>query len=152
MYSPPLVTWRSQHDRMERGYTHLNEPYRSSTNYEDDIQHYFQDCWHLKDCIKNDDSVSQSIRQSVEAEVEKHEPLRIIADLANGSKHLNRHTNREGAYVTGGHLTIGLGQNKPIDIDYEVTLAKTGTVRSAKVIVKEAFDAWQIVLKKFKLL
>ena len=152
MYSPNLVTWRPQYDRMVRGYDRLNEDYYSSINFEDDIQHYFQDCWHLKDWIKNDDSISQAVRGCVEAEVEKHEPLRVIADLANGSKHLNRYTNRLGAYVTGGHLTIGLGQNKPIDIDYEVTLTKTGTVLSAKAIAKEAFDAWQVVLANLGLL
>jgi hypothetical protein len=152
MYSPNLVTWRPQYDRMVRGYNRLNEDYYSSINFEDDMQHYFQDCWHLKDWIKNDGSIGQAVRGCVEAEVEKHEPLRVIADLANGSKHLNRHTNRVGAYVTGGHLTIGLGQNKPIDIDYEVTLTKTGTVLSAKAIAKEAFDAWQVVLANLGLL
>jgi hypothetical protein len=153
MYSPALVTWRSQYDRMERGYIRLNEPYQSSTNYEDDIQQYFQDCWHLKDWIKNDVILNQSVRNNIETEVDNHESLRIVADLANGSKHLNITRNiREGAHVTGGHLTIGLGQNKPIDIDYVVTLNKSGKVLSAKSVVKEAFDSWQIVLKKFKLM
>ena len=80
MYSPTLVTWRSQYDRMERGYTRLNEPYQSSTNYEDDIQHYFQDCWHLKDWIKNDINLNQSVRDNIEVEVGGHKSLRIVAD------------------------------------------------------------------------
>ena len=151
MYSPALVTWRTQYDRMERGYTRLNQPYQSSADYEDDIQHYFQDSWHLKDWIKNDTNVNSISRANVEAEVEGHKSLRIVADLANGGKHLNRHTNREGAYATGGNLTIHLGQSKPIDIDYDITLSD-GSVFSAKAIVKEAFDAWQIVLKKLNLL
>ncbi len=153
MYSPNLVTWRSQYDRMVRGWERLQGDYYSSINYEDDTYHYFQDCWHLKDWIKNDANLSQSVRDSIESEVDKHEPLRVVADLANGSKHLNITRNiREGAHVTGGHLTIGLGQNIPIDIDYTVALDKSGKVLSAKAVVKETFDSWQIVLKKLNLL
>ena len=151
MYKPELVTWRAQYDRMERGYTRLNKPYQSSVDYEDDIQHYFQDCWHLKDWIKNDVNVSQIVRDNIESEVDNHKSLRIVADLANGSKHLSRTKHREGAYVTGGNLTIHLGQSKPIEINKNVGLSN-GSVFSEKVIVKETFDDWQLVLKKFNLL
>ena len=150
MYSPKLVTWRSQYDRMERGYTRLIEPYQSSTNYEDDIQHYFQDCWHLKDWIVNDTHLSLNA-VGVESEINNHRALRIVADLANGCKHLNRHTHREGAYVTSSNVTVHLGQNKPADIDYIITL-DDGSSLSEKDLVKETFDAWQLVLKKINLL
>ena len=151
MYKPELVTWRAQYDRMERGYTHINQPYQSSVSYEDDIQHYFQDCWHLKDWIKNDINVVQTVRNKIEAEVDSYKSLRIVADLANGSKHLSRHTHREGAHVTGGNLTIHLGQSKPIEINYNIAL-DDGSVLSEKAVAKEAFDDWQLVLKKFSLL
>ncbi len=151
MYSPILVTWRSQYDRMERGYTRLNEPYQSSTDYEDDIQHYFQDCWHLKDWIKNDINLSQFVRGNIEVEVNGHKSLRIVADLANGSKHLNRHTNREGAYVTSGDVTVHLGQSKPTEINYNISLGD-GSVLSQKDLIRESFSNWKIVLKKFSLL
>ena len=151
MYKPELVTWRAQYDRMERGYTRINQPYQSSVDYEDDIQHYFQDCWHLKDWIKNDINVAQTVRDKIEAEVDNYKSLRIVADLANGSKHLSRHKHREGAHVTGGNLTIHLGQSRPIEINYNIAL-DDGSVLSEKAVVKEAFDDWQLVLKKFSLL
>jgi hypothetical protein len=151
MYKPNLVTWRAQYDRMERGYTRLNKSYQSSTDYEDDIQHYFQDCWHLKDWIKNDINLSQAVRSNIEVEVDDHKSLRIVADLANGSKHLSRHTNREGAYVTSGDVTVHLGQSKPTEINYNISLSD-GSVLSQKDLVIDAFDAWQIVLKKLNLL
>ena len=150
MYKPELVTWRAQYDRMERGYTRLNKLYQSSVDYEDDIQHYFQDCWHLKDWIKNDVNVNQAVRDSIESEVNNHKPLRIVADLANGSKHLSRHTHREGAHVTSSNLTLTLG--KPgIDIVYTISLGD-GSDLNEKALVKETFDDWQIVLKKLNLL
>ena len=151
MYKPELVTWRAQYDRMERGYTRINQPYQSSVNYEDDIQHYFQDCWHLKDWIKNDINVAQTVRDKIEAEVGKYKSLRIVADLANGSKHLSRHTHREGAHVTGGDVTVHLGQSKPTEINYNISLSD-GSILSQKDLVKEAFEAWQIALKKLNLL
>ncbi len=150
MYSPTLVTWRSQYDRMERGYTRLIGPYQSSTNCEDDIQHYFQDCWHLKGWIINDTHLSLNA-VSVESEINNHRALRIVADLANACKHLKRHTHREGAHVTSSNVTVHLGQNKPTDIDYIVTL-DDGSSLSEKDLVKEIFDAWQKVLQKFNLL
>ena len=150
MYKPELVTWRAQYDRMERGCARLNKLYQSSVDYEDDIQHYFQDCWHLKDWIKNDVSVSQIVRGNIESEVDNHKSLRIVADLANGSKHLSRHTHREGAHVTGSNLTLTLG--KPgIDMTYTISLGD-GSDLNEKVLVKETFDDWQLVLKKFSLL
>ena len=85
MYKLELVTWRAQYDRMERGYTRLNKTYQNSVDYEDDIQHYFQDCWHLKDWIKNDFNLSQIVRDNIVSEVDNHKSLRIVADLANGS-------------------------------------------------------------------
>lgn len=151
MYDPKLVTWRAQYDRMERGYTRLIKPYQSSTDYEDDIQHYFQDCWHLKDWIKNDINLGANIRTNIEVEVASHKSLRVVADLANGSKHLNRHNSREGAYVTGGDVVVHLGQFKPTEIIYNISL-DDGSVLLQKDLIKQAFDDWQAVLKKLNLL
>jgi hypothetical protein len=47
-----------------------------------------QVAWHLKDWIKNDQSVDESCRNLVADEVHKCDPLLIIADLANCTKHL----------------------------------------------------------------
>ena len=123
----------------------MNRPYESSVEYDDDLQHYFQDCWHLKDWIKNDPT--SGVGAQVESEVSAHRSLRIVADLANGSKHLTRHTHREGAYVTATHVTAHLGQNKPVEVAHVVTLPD-GTVFSAQTLVHEAFQAWAEVLRK----
>ena len=56
MLSPFLTTWRAQFARLERAYARVLQPYQSSVAYDDDLQHFFQDCWHLKDWIKNDPS------------------------------------------------------------------------------------------------
>ena len=148
MYSPALTDWRAQYKRMERGHGRLTTPYTSSVAYDDDIQHYFQDCWHLKDWIKNDPTSNVGV--AIEAEVSAHQSLRVVADLANGSKHLARNKHREGAYVTSSSVTVHLAQSKPIDIEYVVSLSNGATL-SAQAIVKESFAAWGQVLAKLGL-
>jgi len=148
VYSPNLTTWRAQYHRLKRGLEKLRRPYRSSTEYEDDLQHYLQDCWHLKDWIKNDQSTSAS--GLIENEVAAHRALRVVADLANGAKHFTRTTHREGAYVTSSSVTVHLAQDKPIDVEYIVTLAD-GTTLTASSLVTDSFDAWSQVLARLGL-
>ena len=145
MLSPSLTNWRAQYERLVRSLERVTQPYKSSVAYNDDLQHYFQDCWHLKDWIKNDPA--SGVDAAIEAEVLTHKSLRVVADLANGGKHLARRKHQEGAYVTSTNVTVHLGQNKPIDVDYVVTLGD-GTTMSAQALVHEAFQAWSEVLKK----
>jgi hypothetical protein len=126
------------------------EPYSSSVAYYDDLQHFFQDCWHLKDWIKNDSSAG--IGANIESEVDAHKALRIVADLANGSKHLARNRpGREGADVTSTNVTVHLVQAKPIDVECIVTLAD-GSTLSVKDLVRDAFASWQAILHKIGLI
>jgi hypothetical protein len=121
MMSPSLTGWLSQYGLMKRTYARLSEAHVSSIDYDDDLQHFFQDCWHLKDWIKNDASLGLS--NAIEKEVATHKALRVAADLANGCKHLERRGHdREGAYVTSKSVTVHLGQPRGADVVHIVTL------------------------------
>jgi len=61
----------------------------SSDNYQDDIYAFFQNCYQLKDWIKNDPACA-SWTPPPERLVNESDDLRICADLANGLKHLRR--------------------------------------------------------------
>jgi len=148
MLEPSLTSWKAHYERLARSRQRVMQPYTSSIAYNDDLQHYFQDCWHLKDWIKNDPSTGA--RSRIEQEVQAHRALRVVADLANAAKHLDRYAHREGAYVTSTDVTVHLGQDKPIDVCYTVSLAD-GTTLSAQDLVHEAFMAWQTVLAKLGL-
>jgi len=148
MLEPSLTHWQAQYERMVRGRAQVAQPYTSSVAYDDDLQHYFQDCWHLKDWIKNDPTAG--IGAAVEQEVQTHKALRVVADLANGSKHLARHTHREGAYVTSTNVTVHLGQGRHVEVQYVISLDDGSTV-SAHALVEEAFLAWAAVLSKLGL-
>jgi len=57
-------------------------------NYTDDVYAFFQNCYHLKDWIKNDPSCSAW--SDVEKFINSNKDLQICADLCNGLKHLQR--------------------------------------------------------------
>jgi len=63
----------------------------------DALYSFFQSCWHLKDWLKNDDTLAQTTRDVIVSEAEKAESLNYCADLANGSKHLKLDHARKGA-------------------------------------------------------
>ena len=149
MLTPSLTGWRAQYDRLKRSYTRVTGPHTSSVMYDDDLHHFMQDCWHLKDWIKNDPTID--IGSSIEEQVLAYKSLRIAADLANGSKHLKRHKHQEGAYVTSTYVTVHLGQVRPVDVDYVITLAD-GTYTSAQVLVREATTDWDTLLRKLGLI
>ena len=54
--------------------------------YEDDLYHFFQDAWHLKDWIKNDPAAKVKA-PNIEKDLEADGAFMITADLANGTKH-----------------------------------------------------------------
>lgn len=134
---------------MQRSFARVTGPYTSSVAYDDDLHHFMQDCWHLKEWIKNDPVAG--IGSSIEALALAYKSLRIAADLANGSKHLNRKKHQEGAYVTSTNVTVHLGQARPIDVNYIVTLSD-GTQTSAEALVREAITDWDTLLRKLKLI
>ena len=149
MLTPSLTGWRAQYDRVQRSFDRVTGPYTSSVAYDDDLHHFMQDCWHLKEWIKNDPVAG--IGNTIEAQVLAYKSLRIAADLANGSKHLSRNKHQEGAYVTSTNVTVHLGQARPIDVHYIVSLSD-GTQTSAEVLVREAIKDWDTLLRKLGLL
>lgn len=145
MLKPSLTSWRAQYDRMQRSFERVTAEQTSSVAYDDALQHFMQDCWHLKDWIKNDPLAN--VGKAIEAAVFACKSLRIVADLANGSKHLDRYTHHEGAYVTSTNVTVHLGQKRAIEHEYVVTL-DDGTRTTAEALVSEAVKDWDSILKK----
>ena len=91
-------------DRVPDGFGPLEE--------RDDVLAFFQNCYHLKDWIKNDDNSGIS-STDVEGFVGESEFLKVCGDLCNGDKHLkitnpkvDRNTNitRHVYLPPGGHI------------------------------------------------
>ena len=74
------------------------ESNEDKTEYEDILLAFFQNCWHLKDWIKNDVGVPEGIRGNIEEDIKAYENIMICADMANATKHLTLDTQpRAGA-------------------------------------------------------
>lgn len=69
----------------------------SSDEARDPLIHFFQDAYHLEDWIKNE-SISTD---DVEEFINETGPIRICADLCNGTKHLVLKRSRTGDNSTG---------------------------------------------------
>lgn len=153
MFLPSLTSWKSHYGRMRRSYERICEPYMSAVAYEDDLIHFFQDCWHLKDWIKNDLSISN--RRLIVTDAEANNALKIVAALANASKHLvldRPFVNKVGqAYAISNDVTVFLGQKKPIDINYTIQLFD-GSTASEKEVVRQSYEAWESILTQYNLI
>ena len=144
--------WQTQYQRMKRSYARLSRRYESSIDYDDDLVHFFQDCWHLKDWIKNDKTVPSNVSSSIEDVVSSYKALRIAADLANGWKHMELKPRRkrklEGADISSKNVTIVPGRGA--QTSHTVRL-DDGSVLSAQDVAKQACDDWQHILHKLRL-
>jgi len=130
---------------------------RDSTEYDDDLWSFFQNCYHLKDWIKNDPDVGDEIRDVVEGFVDSDKELRICADLAIRSKHseLNRHI-REDAKVTSRNVTIypptaGSGSVGTSTCEHTITL-RDGRECIALDVARKAVEAWECFLSNNRLI
>jgi hypothetical protein len=91
-----------------------------------------------------------TIGDAIENAVKCH-TLDIVADMANARKHLVRDWHRAGAYGTSTDVTVCLGQNRPVDVVYTITLSD-GSQMVAQDLVKDAVAAWRSILVRIRLL
>jgi len=100
-----MAEWKEQFERVKRSLNRIENRNEDLTPYhEDDFWHFFQDCYHLKDWIKNDSSIPKNIKgeyidknhkegHKVEECINANTNLSMCADLANKSKHLKLKNN-----------------------------------------------------------
>lgn len=141
----------AQFERASRALRKMrNNRNRELVDYEDDVWCFFQNCWHLKDWIRNDDRIPQEHRDSVENDVCQSEALCICADLANRSKHLKLTTKRLDAAVTKRNLTIHAGPpGKGFGEYCFVVLLDDGSERDAIAVAEAALNEWKRLLNRY---
>ncbi|MCX5886145.1 MAG: hypothetical protein NT096_09590 [Proteobacteria bacterium] len=140
---------RLQFEKIKRSFDRI-KAHGADDHAHDDLMHFFEDCWHLKDHIKFCLATSQQAQ--LEKDVESSTYLKIVADLANKSKHvvLNK-KNRVDATITHKHIHAYDGKySPPATAKYTVTL-KDGATYDAHDIAREAMAEWQAILAKYNL-
>ena len=138
--------WPMHWRRVQRGFAKLSETYNNTELYDDDIYHFFQDAWHLKDWIKNDPSVPSKVRGQVEKRVNAVQAFRVAADFANGTKHMVLgHPRLEAAQFTERKVTITLGRSGPALQERVLTL-DDGSQTTTEAVATEVVREWNSLL------
>ena len=120
----------------------------ASPNYDDDVYAFFQNCYHIKDWIKNDPCCSQW-RGDVEEFINANDNLRICADLCNGLKHLKLTGPRstENPQFAGNHISLSIqeGFSQPSGVGISITyrIATASGDMDAFDLASRCVRAWE---------
>ena len=140
---------RLQFERVERSFKRIQDHGGADQAY-DDLMHFFEDCWHLKDHTKVCLPTGQQVQ--LEKDVNSCATLKVAADLANKSKHvvLTRPP-RVDATVTHKHIHLFDGSYPPpATAEYTITL-RDGSTHDAHDVAQKAIVEWQAILVKYGL-
>lgn len=151
-----MSNFLEQLDRVRRYLERIKNQDRDSTEYDDDLWSFFQNCYHLKDWIKNDPDVAEEIKGVVEEFVNGSQELRICADLAIRSKHSELRKVREDARITSRNVTIypptaGSDSTGTSTCQHIITLGD-GRKLIALDVARRAVEAWECFLSHKRLI
>ncbi len=159
-----MKEYMQQYNRVKRFYSKITTQNLNQIDFEDYLWAFFQNCWHLKDWIKNDPTISKNIKNKIEKEVKQYDSLMIVADLANRSKHLDLNFKRKDADITKKdvsihvpclHLNIKTGESFSTGdsfSEYHYTIAtQTGLEYDALQIAKNSISDWNKIRAKFNI-
>ena len=130
----------------------LELPPEKQTEYEDMLYAFFQNCWHLKDWIKNDISVPTTLAGPIETLCGQYASLMLSADIANATKHLtlNRPPRAGGKVVSEimvrvtDSLVTGESTNE-VRYVYRIT-DDAGNSSDALAIARQAVRDWETLI------
>lgn len=149
-YTEQLKRARRYYVRFKR----LNDgmEHRDATEaYMDDIVAFFQNCYHIKDWLKNDPGFTKHSSSEIEDYVSKTLSLAICADICNGSKHLDLNRGaRSGDVPKIGQKVISLdvttvisGKEIPTRIGIQLEIEHAGNKLDAFQLATDALQAWE---------
>jgi len=148
--------WREQYDRMLRSHRRLvdhadGRTGAGSDEVRDALFHFFQDAYHLKDWIKNDPGTEHL--QPGKA-VKRSKPLRIAADVCNGTKHFGLSegytpwTGDRTTAIDSQSVNVHIGSH----VEHSWTINSNGKPWDALELAGYVIDDWTGWLRCKKLL
>jgi len=154
-----LSGWREQYDRMHRSHKRLLTTARgegallSSDEARDDLVHFFQDAYYLKDWIRNH-TPTVIAKGKLEGLITGDRTLSLCADLCNGTKHLLLTMAKTGdlsTAITSQSVAVrpaaaGSGQ-PPRPALYSWTVESGGKTYDVVALAGEIIQAWDDLLK-----
>jgi hypothetical protein len=146
-----MADYIQQYRRVRRYLERIQDQDRDRIEYEDDLWSFFQNCWHLKDWLINDEdqSVSPELRDELKHRLSDglgpYANLRICADLANRTKHLKLKNPWADAKARGDIKLDFTEEATPTRLEYRITL-DDNTEQSAVDVARQAVEEWEHIL------
>jgi len=144
-----LKRWYNRFSELNKGKIHDRE----SSYYIDEVHAFFPNCYHLKDWIKNDESLklSEQEKQKVEDFISNNYHLSLCADICNSIKHLkltSRPRSDKDPSLGNIKYKVRLG-SEPTTIAVEVSIDTTDGPLDAYELAKECIHAWEEFIKQW---
>ena len=123
----------------------------SYEDIEDLLWAFFQNCWHVKDWLRNDPTVDEAIRLSVKAAAESDPVLQVVRALANGTKHLVAYTGRDQPSADDTGIQFTHNSDGTISTDHLIDIARPidpglSERITALALGEKAMTRWQEIL------
>lgn len=112
---------------------------------EDSLWAFFQNCWHVKDWLKHDPTVREDLKRRLLLVAESSQPLKIAADLANGSKHFKLTNARTRARDRAIQLIEHF--DGTMSTVHMIELADGSSVTALQA-AEQAMDAWKSLFRE----
>lgn len=156
-----MARWPEQMDRVERCLERVhaaNKQRLDVTEQEDALWTFFQQCWHLKDWIRNDPEVAGSLDpDELERAVEGSHALSLVGRLARRVKGLELERSRRESELVSAQSAIsirevlGRGEAEPEDDwDWKVVVPD-GPDRWAMDVARDAVADWSWIVSELDL-
>jgi hypothetical protein len=154
-----VASYRQQIERTRRYLIRLEQMYsgavhnRPNEELLDDVYTCFENCYHVKDWLKNDTTFTKRSPEEIENYVTNTPELAITADICNAQKHfsLNR-IPRSGALPIAkpAEIIVELSDSfgaesdvdEPVTISIRVYYEHNGTIYDALDLARAAMKAW----------
>ncbi len=142
-----LRAWRLLQRLQRRTAPDLMTAVQAMADYELDLYCFFVMCWHLRDWVKNDDTIPSSVRDAVTSAAFASPVLQVCHDVANGSKHyvLSR-PKLPAPGVKAGAVDLERREDGDESTWRFSIVLPDGTRRWAHELAREALGAWDGIL------
>jgi hypothetical protein len=141
------IGYRHQLDRVRRFLDRVEGPHASDVEFQDMMWAFFQNCWHLKDWVRNDPLASEAQKKSIIDQAHASALLGISRDLCNGTKHLKLDRKpSSGAGAAHHHVSITITPGESSSMDCMVEDGH-GNLISGKQFAHDSVREWERILQ-----
>jgi hypothetical protein len=141
-----MQRWYEQFKKIDQG----TSPDRTTEEYTDIVYAFFQNCYHLKDWIRNDDTVKLPKGFDIDKDFINRNPcMLLLADICNATKHLKRDNERskQRPEFVSKKFARTIGESEPfLKINWNIN-TKTGNI-DAFQLATECKQKWEEFINK----